>query len=134
VYTFSLTTDCDHTVKAVAPINAANAPPTIRCQRSANQPTNTRSAIKNHSPAVTALQMAASRFTRIAIDGAIGRMVNTRPNNTKNGLPGGCGSPSVYAAAMYSDVSHMAVDGASVRRYRPKTPSAATAAARYEGR
>ena len=53
---------------------------------------------------------------RTATVGAIGRIAKTRPMRTKNGLPGGCGSPRVYAAAMYSLVSHIAVDGASVMR------------------
>ena len=39
----------------------------------------------------------------------------------------------MYAAAMYSLVSHMAVVGASVSRYRMKTTSPAALAARYEG-
>ena len=52
---------------------------------------------------------------RIATVEAIGRIAKTRPMRTKNGFPGGCGRPSVYAAAMYSLVSHIAVDGASVR-------------------
>ena len=43
-----------------------------------------------------------------------GSMENTRPIRTKNGLPGGCGRPTTYAAAMYSLVSHIAVDGPSV--------------------
>ena len=70
---------------------------------------------------------------RVAMLGAIGRSEKTRPISTKNGLPGGCGSPRVYAAAMYSLVSHIAVDGASVTRYRMKTPSAVRPAARYDG-
>ena len=65
-------------------------------------------------PADTALQIAARMLMRTATVVAIGRIENTRPMMTKSGLPGGCGSPSVYAAAMYSLVSHIAVDGASV--------------------
>ena len=53
---------------------------------------------------------------RWATVGAIGRSDTTRPSNTNNGLPGGCGIPRTYAAAMYSLVSHIAVDGASVIR------------------
>ena len=53
---------------------------------------------------------------------------------TKSGLPGGCGMPSVYAAVMYSLVSHIAVVGASVRRYSTRTSAPASAAAPYEGR
>ena len=63
---------------------------------------------------MTALHTAASTLMRIAMVGAMGSTENTRPISTKNGLPGGWGSPSVYAAAMYSLVSHIAVDGASV--------------------
>jgi len=46
-------------------------------------------------PAATALQMAASTFTRAATDPAIGIIENRWPTMTKNGLPGGCGSPNV---------------------------------------
>jgi hypothetical protein len=71
---------------------------------------------------------------RTAMLEAIGRMEKTRPMITNNGLPGGWGSPSVYAAAMYSLVSHIAVDGASVTRYRTSVTSETTSAARYDGR
>src|SRR5215204_3690731 len=135
VYTFSFTTDWFHTVNDVAPISTASAPPTIRCQRSGNQETSTRSVMRNHIPALTALHTAASTFTRKATVGPnSGLIANTRPSNTKNGLPGGCGSPNVYAAAMYSLVSHIAVEGARVSRYRTSTASEAIAAARYDGR
>ena len=67
-------------------------------------------------PADTALQIAARMLIRTATLDAIGRIENTRPMMTNSGLPGGWGSPSVYAAAMYSLVSHIAVDGASVTR------------------
>ena len=62
-------------------------------------------------PADTALQIAARMLMRMATVGAIGRIEKTRPRMTNSGLPGGCGRPSVYAAAMYSLVSHIAVDG-----------------------
>ena len=71
--------------------------------------------IRNHIAAATALESAARMFTRMAMVGAMGSSVNTRPSSTKNGLPGGCGMPSVYAAVMYSLVSHIAVSGESVR-------------------
>ena len=67
-------------------------------------------------PAAAALQTAASTLIRAATVAAMGRNENTCPTMTKNGLPGGCGSPNVYAAAMYSLVSHIAVDGAMVSR------------------
>src|SRR6266542_7111206 len=121
VYTFSLTTDCAQTVNAVDPISAATAPPTIRCQRSGSQDTRTRSVIRNHIPAEAALQSAARMLILIATLGAIGRRENTRPMRTKNGLPGGCGRPRRYAATMYSLVSHMAVFGDRVIRYRSRT-------------
>src|SRR5688500_19808646 len=97
-------------------MSAASAPPTIRCQRWGNQLTSTRSVMRNHIPADTALETAASTLTRAAIVGATGSSVKNFPMSTKNGFPGGCGSPIVYAAAMYSLVSHIAVDGASVDR------------------
>src|ERR1700730_1101585 len=90
--------------------------------------------MRNHMPAATALDSAASRFTRMAIVGAIGSRVNTRPMSTKKGFPGGCGMPIVYAAAIYSLVSHMAVSGESVSTYNANTSPAAMAAAAYEGR
>src|SRR5687768_3020305 len=88
VYTFSFTTAWLHTVYAVAPMSAASAPPSWRCQRSDNQLTSTRSVIRNQKPADTAAHVAASMFTQKA--GFIpGRMENTRPTRTKNGFPGG---------------------------------------------
>ncbi len=72
--------------------------------------------IRNQQPAAAALAIAASTLIRDATDAAIGSTENARPTITKSGFPGGCGSPNVYAAAMYSLVSHIAVDGASVRR------------------
>ena len=45
--------------------------------------------------AAVALEMAASRLMRMATVGAMGSTANTRPIRTKNGLPGGCGMPSV---------------------------------------
>lgn len=65
-------------------------------------------------PAAAALERAASTLIRAATVDAIGNNEKTRPMITKNGLPGGCGSPKVYAAAMYSLVSHIAVEGAMV--------------------
>src|SRR5262245_64407248 len=97
-------------------MTAASTPPRIRCHRLANHPTSTRSVIRNHIPAETALQIAARMLILTAIDDAIGKIEKTRPMMTNSGLPGGCGRPSVYAAAMYSLVSHIAVDGASVTR------------------
>src|SRR5688500_8029259 len=129
VYTFSFTTLWFQTVKAVAPMIAASTPPVTRCHRCGNQLTSTRSVIRNQAPADIALVTAARMLTRVAISEAIGSSVKTRPSRTKNGLPGGCGMPSVYAAAMYSLVSHIAVDGASVIRYSRKTSAEAIAAA-----
>ena len=86
--------------------------------------------MRNHIPAETALQTAASRLMRIATVGAIGRIAKTRPMRTKSGLPGGCGRPRVYAAVMYSLVSHIAVDGARVSTYSTNTAAEVIAAAR----
>ena len=72
--------------------------------------------MRNHIPALTALESAARRLTRIAMFGAMGRIVKTRPIRTKKGFPGGWGSPMVYAAAMYSLVSHIAESGDRVTR------------------
>src|SRR5262249_19592842 len=106
VYTFSFTTDWFHTGNAVAPIIAASTPPVTRTHFASSHPRSTCSATRNHTPAATALHTAASTFTRAATLPAIGSTENTRPMMTKNGLPGGCGRPNVYAAAMYSLVSH----------------------------
>ena len=57
-----------------------------------------------------------STLMRAAMLPPMGSSDATRPISTKNGLPGGCGMPSTYAAAMYSLVSHIDVDGASVTR------------------
>ena len=82
-------------MNAVAPISTASEPPATRCQRLSNQLTSTRSVTRNHIPALTALDTAASRLMRIAMVGAIGRIVATRPMSTKSGFPGGCGRPKV---------------------------------------
>src|SRR5262249_32321243 len=111
---FSFTTDWFHTVNAVAPINAAAAAAAIRSQGRSSHRRSTCSVTRNQRPAAAALEIAASTLTRAATLGAIGSSENTCPTITKNGFPGGCGSPNVYAAAMYSLVSHIAVDGAIV--------------------
>src|SRR6476661_7900598 len=108
VYTFSFTTLWFHTVNAVALRRLATVAPASRVHRCVNQWANTRSATRNHTAAVPALHRAASRFTRTATL-PIGTSVATRPRSTNSGLPGGCGMPSVYAAVMYSLVSHIAV-------------------------
>src|SRR2546425_11000149 len=50
-----------------------------------------------------------------------------------SGLPGGCGIPSTYAAAMYSDVSQNWVVGARVATYSTSAPRATQPAIRYGG-
>src|SRR5438034_72035 len=97
-------------------MRAATVPPRMRCHRSENQLTSTRSVIRNHMPAETALQIAARMLIRIATLDAMGKIEKTRPRMTNSGLPGGWGMPRVYAAAIYSLVSHIAVDGDSERR------------------
>jgi hypothetical protein len=93
VYTFSFTTAWLQTVNAVAPISAANPPPTIRIHRSGSQLTSTRSVMRNQNPAETDAHIAASTFTHMA-GFPPGIMEKTRPISTKNGLPGGCGRPT----------------------------------------
>src|SRR5688572_22420068 len=108
VYTFSFTTDWFHTVKAVAPISVE----TVAVMRLIAGPMPERSATRrdtrNHTAAATALEIAASTLMRMATLGAIGRIEKNRPTMTNSGLPGGCGMPKVYAAAMYSLASHIA--------------------------
>src|SRR5690606_33630987 len=92
VYTFSFTTDWLQTVNALAPITAASTPPRIRCQRCASQPDSTRSVMRNHMPALTALHNAASMLIRTATHSPIGRNEKQRPTLMNNGFPGGCDS------------------------------------------
>ena len=121
-------------MNAVAPISVATDAPARRIHFCGSQLTSTRSVIRNQAPAAIALDSAASMLSFTATDApGIGRCANTLPISTKKGLPGGCGIPSTYAAAMYSLASHIAVLGASVIRYRTKTASVAMPAARYEG-
>src|SRR5579862_1410454 len=108
-------------------MSTAAEAPRIRCQRYGSQPASTRSVIRNHMPAEAALHAAARRLMREAKFGAIGNIPIVWPRITKNGLPGGWGMPRTYAAAMYSLVSHIAVDGASVSTYKPNTSTAAMA-------
>src|SRR3954471_4662780 len=133
VYTFSLTTDWFQTVNEVAPINAAAVAIASRSHFADSQRRRIWLVTRNHIAADAALDTAASTLMRAATFGAIGNNENTRPTTTKNGLPGGCGNPKVYAAAMYSLVSHIAVEGAIVTRYSARTASPAIAAARYGG-
>src|SRR5580704_5402448 len=114
-------------------ITASDAP-VRRFHRSGNQCARTRSVTKNQMPADRALVSAAITLTRWATVGAMGRIANMWPRITKNGLPGGCGMPSTFAAVRYSLVSHIAVLGSSVTTYKTNTAHAAIAAAPYEGR
>jgi hypothetical protein len=115
-------------VNAVAPINAHTPAATRRMTARSTHPRRTCSATRNHIPAATALDSAARTLIRAATLPATGKIENTRPTITNNGLPGGCGRPNVYAAAMYSLVSHMAVDGAIVSTYNTSTNPATPAA------
>ncbi len=69
--------------------------PTIRRHRSWNHPASTRSVIRNHIAAATALHNAAKMLIRAATEDAMGSSDITRPSSTNSGLPGGWGSPSV---------------------------------------
>src|ERR1019366_8188282 len=114
VYTFSFTTDWFHTVKLVAPTSAHTAAAVSRAQRSAKRLLVTSCATRNQIPADAALATAARRLMRTANSRAIGSVPNRYAISTNSGLPGGCGIPTTFAAAMYSLVSHIAVVGASV--------------------
>ena len=72
--------------------------------------------MRNQSPAERALASAAMMLIRAAYETGIGSEANAWPSSTKNGFPGGCGMPRTFTAAMYSPVSHIATDGASVTR------------------
>jgi hypothetical protein len=63
---------------------------------------------------VTALLSAASRLIRTAYSALTGISPATWAMRMNIGLPGWCGIPSDFAAAMYSPASHIAADGDSV--------------------
>src|SRR5216117_1163534 len=92
-----------------------------------------RSATRNQQPAETALVTAANRLIRCAYPATSGSSPNTCAISTNSGFPGGCGMPSVYAAAMYSEVSQNCVVGARVRTYRINAPRETQAAIMYGG-
>ena len=52
--------------------STASEAPTIRCHTAGSHPSSTRSVIRNHIPADTALQNAANRLIRCATLGAMG--------------------------------------------------------------
>ena len=89
-----------------------------------------RSPTRNQHPAATALVTPASRLMRIAYPAASGSSPQTCAMIVNSGLPGGCGMPSTYAAAMYSDVSQNCVVGASVTPYRISAPRLTSVAMR----
>src|SRR5687768_12369446 len=109
-------------------------PATVRrCHRSPIQRDTTRSVTRNQNPAAPALASAARMLIFAANETGMGSVANAFPSSMKNGLPGGWGSPRTFTAAMYSPVSHIATEGASVIRYRTNTRVPAIAAGIYEG-
>src|SRR5437016_12528821 len=134
VYTFSFTTDWFHTVNAVAALGAPATAARRRGSRAGTQLRIHRSPTRNQHPAATALVTAASRLIRSAYAAARGKRPQVWAISVNSGFPGGCGMPSTYAAAMYSDVSQNWVVGASVATYRIRAPSATQPAHRYGGR
>src|SRR5690348_7498997 len=115
VYTFSFTTDWFHTVNAVAPQIAPASAAMRRGHTAGTKLRIQRSLTRNQHAAAIALVVAAKRLMRAAYPDARGIMPHTCAIIVNSGLPGGCGMPSTYAAAMYSDVSQNCVVGASVR-------------------
>src|SRR5665213_1344216 len=87
-------------------------------RRTVDTPPRARTASinKNQVPAAIELHNAARILIRAAYDTGMGSRPNACAMRTNSGLPGGCGRPSTFAAAMYSLVSHSAVVGASVAR------------------
>src|SRR6267378_5568678 len=134
VYTFSFTTDWFHTVNAVAEATAPARAARRRGSRAGTHARIQRSLTRNQHPAAIALVTAASRLIRMAYPAASGSRPHTWAISTNRGLPGGCGMPSAYAAAMYSDVSQNWVVGASVNTYRTRAPRDTSPAQRYGGR
>ena len=114
MYTFSFTTDWFHTVNAVAEQIAPASAASRRGHVAGTHARIKRSPTRNQHPAATALVTAARRLIRIAYPAASGSRPQTCARIVNSGLPGGCGMPSTYAAAMYSEVSQNCVVGASV--------------------
>ena len=76
-----------------------------------------RITARNQKTVAAAEAVAASRLMRGAISSGTHPVNRSHafPNMTKNGFPGGCGRPTMWAVAMYSEVSHQAVVGPRVR-------------------
>ncbi len=106
---------------------------TSRCHLSTIQRATILSVIRNQKPAESALASAAMMLILAPYETGIGSDAKAWPSSTKKGLPGGCGMPRTFTAAMYSPVSHIATEGARVSRYRMNTRVAAIAAGMYEG-
>ena len=71
---------------------------------------------RNQKAADVALIAAEKRLILAAVESGMGviRISHARARIMNNGLPGGCGTPTMWAVAMYSLVSQKAVVGASV--------------------
>ena len=117
-------------MNAVPATSAPAAAASRRGSRAGTQPRIQRSPTRNQQPAAIALVVAASRLTRMANPAASGRRPQTCAIIVNSGLPGGCGIPSTYAAAMYSDVSQNWVVGASVATYMARATNVTQAAHR----
>ena len=59
-----------------------------------------------------ALNVALSRFVRYAHDPIGSSVAHTCPMSTKSGVPGGCGMPRIFVAAMNSPASQNVTVGA----------------------
>src|SRR5690606_15774508 len=113
VYTFSFTVDWFHTVQLRAPARTPANAAARRGPRAGRIGRIQRSATRNQNPAPAADVTAAKRLIRLAYSAASGISPQTCAMRVNSGLPGGCGIPSTFAAAMYSEVSQNAVVGAS---------------------
>src|SRR2546428_249462 len=114
VYPFSFTPDGSHRVNGGAEKTAPASAASRRGHMAGTHARSKRSPTRNQHPAATALVTAASKLIRIAYPAASGSKPQTCARIVNSGLPGGCGMPSTYAAAMYSEASQNCVVGASV--------------------
>src|ERR1700674_3652445 len=99
-------------------MSVATPATTSRCHLSAIQRATILSVIRNQKPADRALASAAMMLILAPYETGRGSVANACPSSMKKGLPGGCGRPSTFVAAMYSPVSHIATDGGGGSRER----------------
>ena len=105
-------------MKAVAPIQTATIEATRISCRFSRKCATMRATARKEKKLAPAESVALSTLMRSATGRPVkpSRRSQTRPTRTKNGFPGGCGSPRMCAVVTYSDVSQNPVVGAIVSR------------------